>query len=353
MDRTHLAEYGGPATLSRGWAKSLLKRMDFCRRMCTTQVPPERVKELKLEFLHNIVDIVTLEEIPAELIFNWDQTGLNLVPTSNWTLEHKGTKRVAIKGFKDKRMITGVFCCSALGELLPFQLIYGGTTNRCHPTQKFPSDWSITYNKKHWSNEESMLLYISDVIVPYVDGVWDSMNVGKEQAALAIFDHFKGQLTQDIVKALEEENIHSVVVPACCTDQLQPLDLTVNSRKIFLQRRFREWFADEVASQFDDSDTSFDPVPVDLSTARMKSIGVKWLIELHQYLCNNPQHAVNGFIAAGISQSIEAGKPVICHSVGDATEVDIDESDENDDTEDDDESSGDSESSDNEFQSGG
>ena len=93
------------------------------------------MKELKLEFLHNIV---TLEEIPADLIFNWDQTGLDLVPTSNWTLERKGTKR--IKGFKDKRMITGVFCCSALGELLPFQLIYGGTTNRCHPTQEFPSD---------------------------------------------------------------------------------------------------------------------------------------------------------------------------------------------------------------------
>ena len=79
----------------------------------------------------------------------------------------------------------------------------------------------------------------------------------------------------------------------------------------------------------------------------MKSIGVKWLIELHQYLCDNPQHAVNGFIAAGISPSLEAGKPVIGHGVDDATEVDMDESDENDDTEDD-ESSGDSESSDDE-----
>ena len=115
------------------------------------------------------------------------------------------------------------------------------------------------------------------------------------------------------------------MVPACCTDQLQPLDLTVNRvAKSFLQRQFQEWYADEVASQFDDSDTSFDPVPVDLSTAQMKSIGVKWLIELHQYLCDNPQHAVNGFIASGISQSIE---PVIGHTV-DATEVDIDESDE-------------------------
>lgn len=54
----------------------------------------------------------------------------------------------------------------------------------------------------------------------------------------------------------------------------------------------------------------------------MKSIGVKWLIELHQHLCDNPQHAVNGFIAAGISQSIEAGKPVIGRSVGEVVDVD-------------------------------
>lgn len=39
-----------------------------------------------------------MEEIPFELIFNWDQTGLNLIPASSWTMEHKGSKRVEIKG---------------------------------------------------------------------------------------------------------------------------------------------------------------------------------------------------------------------------------------------------------------
>ena len=72
MERTRFAEYGGPATLSRGWAKSLLQRMKFCRCMCTTQaqMSPERVDELKLEFLQNIVDVAWMEEIPATLLFN-------------------------------------------------------------------------------------------------------------------------------------------------------------------------------------------------------------------------------------------------------------------------------------------
>ena len=101
MDRTQLDEYGGPATLSKGWARSVLKRMKFCRRMYTTkaQMAPEQIHLLKTEFLQSIVDIVQFEKIPIELLLNWDQTGLNLVPSSSWTLECKGTKRVGLKGF--------------------------------------------------------------------------------------------------------------------------------------------------------------------------------------------------------------------------------------------------------------
>ena len=37
IDRSMLVEYGGSATFTRGWAKSLLRRMKFSRRMSTTQ----------------------------------------------------------------------------------------------------------------------------------------------------------------------------------------------------------------------------------------------------------------------------------------------------------------------------
>ena len=77
----------------------MLQRMKFCQRMCTmkAQLPPERVKELKIEFFQSIVTTVVMEEIPVQLILNWDQTGLSLVPPSNWTLERNGAKRVGIK----------------------------------------------------------------------------------------------------------------------------------------------------------------------------------------------------------------------------------------------------------------
>lgn len=48
-------------------------------------------------------------DIPPELIYNWDHTGINYVPVSNWTMEIEGSKKVPIVGLDDKCQITVVF----------------------------------------------------------------------------------------------------------------------------------------------------------------------------------------------------------------------------------------------------
>ena len=146
LDRSRLAEFGGPLTLTKAWAVSLLKRMGYTQRKGTTKLslPPHNFLQLKFQFLNDIIDIVKMEEIPIELIFNWDQTGLNLVPAATWSTAPKGSKCVEIKGFEDKRQVTAVFCASLVGDFLPIQLVYGGKTNRCHPSYSFPCEWNVT-----------------------------------------------------------------------------------------------------------------------------------------------------------------------------------------------------------------
>jgi len=61
--------------------------------------------------------VVEIEGIPAELIINFDQTGIKYVPISPWTLEKEGTKRVAIVGKEDKWQITAVLGCSMSGDV--------------------------------------------------------------------------------------------------------------------------------------------------------------------------------------------------------------------------------------------
>ena len=100
------------------WAKSLLKRMNFSKRRGTTKsgMSPEEFGKVKRDFLQSIIDIVKMEEIPSDLICNWHQTGLNLIPASSWTMEEKGSRRVEIKGLNDKCQITAVFCGTLNGE---------------------------------------------------------------------------------------------------------------------------------------------------------------------------------------------------------------------------------------------
>ncbi len=48
----------------------------------------------------DIKAVVEFEDVPSQLIINWDQTGINYmyVPVSQWTMEGKGTKRVDVIG---------------------------------------------------------------------------------------------------------------------------------------------------------------------------------------------------------------------------------------------------------------
>ena len=118
-------------------------------------------------FLNDVVATVTMKEIPAELILNWDQTGIKVVPSSTWTMEERGVKRVEMVGVNDKRQITAVFCGSLTGDFLPVQVIYKGKTPRCHPHFTFPPGWHITHSPRHWSTEQTMVEYVEHIIVPY------------------------------------------------------------------------------------------------------------------------------------------------------------------------------------------
>ena len=147
-----LVEFGGYIDLYRHWAFSFLKHMDFVKRKATTSKSEYSIKkfaEAKKSFLKSAREIVVMEEIPPQLVRNWYQTGLNIVPSSSWTMDQRGPKRIELIGLKDVQQIMAVFCCIIQGFFLPLQIIYKGTTQRCHPKHKFPSDWHISHSKDH------------------------------------------------------------------------------------------------------------------------------------------------------------------------------------------------------------
>ena len=256
-----------------------------------------------------MVTTVEMEEIPPELILNWDQTGIRLVPSSSWTMEKRGVKRVEMVGQNDKRQITAVFCGSLQGDFLPVQVIYKGKTTRCHPHFEFPPGWHVTHSPNHWSTETTMLRYVENIIEPYVSSVRD-MFYTVTTPGVIIMDNFKGQVTEKVSSLLEKCHLHVCLLPANTTDLLQPMDISVNKpAKSFLKEQFSIWYSEQLLKQFEDhGDVPLEDItldPVDLSLANMKNIGAKWLVEATKYIADNPQFIVNGFVHAGICRALD------------------------------------------------
>lgn len=94
-DRSRLVEFGGHVQVNRHWAYSLLSCMKFRKRKVTTTKSKYSIAnftQLKETFLNDIVATVEMEEIPAELILNWDQTGIKIVPSNTWIMDQQGSK---------------------------------------------------------------------------------------------------------------------------------------------------------------------------------------------------------------------------------------------------------------------
>lgn len=167
-NRALLKENGGHMDINRDYARSLMRRMNLVKRKGakTARKLPDDFEKIKGDFLDNISKCVKENNIPHELIINFDQTRLKMIPTSEWTLEVKGSKDCSIVALDDKREITGVIGISLTGSLLPFQLIYKGLTDKCHPSFSFPKDWNITHSQNHWSTAETMIEYAKKVLIP-------------------------------------------------------------------------------------------------------------------------------------------------------------------------------------------
>ena len=299
-DRSSLEEFGGTVQLNKEWAKSVLRRMGFTKRRANSKakILPGNFIEIKEQYLMDIKSVVTMEEIPCELILNWDQTAMKIVPSSQWTMEKKGNKRIEIVATDDKRQITAVFACSLAGSFLPIQLIYKGTTPRCLPKNvSFPEDWHLTYTANHWSNTATMVEYVKRIIVPNIAQMRQELKLSDDHPALVLFDVFKGQCTDELFELLEINNILYVIVPPNTTDRLQPLDLSVNKpAKDYMKSKFQNWYGQIICQQLEDGVNE----EVGMRLSVMKPLIGKWIVDMYHYLTSKPDIIVNGFHKAGI-----------------------------------------------------
>ena len=99
---------------------------------------------------------------------------------------------------------------------------------------------------------------------------------------------------------LEANHFLIAVVPANCTDRLQPLDVSVNkAAKEFLRRQFQDWYSDQIVVQLR-QDRESAVQPVDLRMSVVKPLCAQWMISLYKYMKDKLDIIKNGYRHAGI-----------------------------------------------------
>ena len=128
-------------------------------------------------FAKRLAYLIMCFNVPEALVVNFDQTGLQILPTRGVTRCLKGAKEVPIVGLDDKRQITAVLAAATDGSFLPIQLIFHGKTSRYLPSQTERNEyeqirWHFTMTENHWSNYESMVSYMREIISPYTYSIY-------------------------------------------------------------------------------------------------------------------------------------------------------------------------------------
>ena len=287
---------------SSSWAQSLFRRMKFVKRRKTSSkvdIPEAARKEIGYVFLYEITSRVEKYNIPPSLVINLDQTPLKLVQYGNNTLAKKNSTNVTIAGSADKRSITGTFSITLSGNFLPVQLIYGGKTNQSLPRYKFPDEFSLSVNEKHFSNTKESIKLLKEIIIPYLEKERIALGLESEQKALVVMNVFTGQMTAEVSKIFEESNILVTNVPPNMTKFYQPLDLTFNESA---KRQ------NQITEQLE-SGKALEDVDVKLRLSILKPLHAGWVVDFYNYMtsADGKKLIENGWVASGIADAVRLG----------------------------------------------
>ena len=91
-----LKDHGGHLNLTRHWCESFMKRMGLTKRKATkaARALPENFNQEKQLYLSTIAKHIEDYQVPDSMVINFDQTEVNIIPSSERAMDDQGTKQV-------------------------------------------------------------------------------------------------------------------------------------------------------------------------------------------------------------------------------------------------------------------
>lgn len=227
-----------PRTLfkaSTGWCVRMMRRSGLAlrRRTSLAQRLPSDFNEKLLEFQRYVIRLRKQHSYLLGHIGNADQTPVFFDMPTNTTVADKGAKSVVVKTTgNEKNRITVMLSVLADGrKLSPYVILRRKTL----PKEKLPKGLIVRCQEKGWMTNE--------LVMDWVKVVWNRRpGALLRQRGMLVLDAFRGHLTPQVKKVLEDGHTDLVVIPGGMTSQLQVLDVVVNKPfKDCLRRQYTEW----------------------------------------------------------------------------------------------------------------
>ena len=255
-------------------------------------IPDVARKETEYVFLYEIVSRIEKCLIPHSMVINFNQTLFKIFMCGKRTLTKTNSSTVTIAATAGKRSIARTFSITLSGEFLPMQLIYW---EKSLSRYKFREGFSLSANEKRFSNRVEVAKFLDKIIVPDVKKETESKSSSSDQKALVIFDVFKGQMTNEVLKILAKNLILITTVQANTTKYYQALDLTASRYATkFLAKHFSEWCTAQISKELEDG-KALEEVEVKLRLSVLQPLHAEWLMSLYnKFTSSESKKIING-----------------------------------------------------------
>ncbi|CAI7885193.1 unnamed protein product [Closterium sp. NIES-53] len=179
-------------------------------------------------------------KIDLARIINADQTPLFVEMPAERTIEHRGARSVLIRtaGYQKTRL-TVMLACTASGEKLrPWVWFKMKNVPNC----EIPEGIVVQAQDNGWMDESAVQTWLSKEVLPHLN----PQRGQNARRAMLVLDSYRGHITQTMLQSYRTHSITPAVIPAGCTSQIQPLDVSINRCfKAAVRARYARWFMRE------------------------------------------------------------------------------------------------------------
>ena len=264
---------------SREWMQRFMKRYKISKRRVTKVYTKdlesdEARMEIQKKYLARIAYVANEFNVPPELIFHADETGVEMIPSPKSTLNTTGSKSVQILFYGEKRQVTVMLAGSMSGDVLRPFIIFSGID--CNKVQRQVEDqYSIdqvelllqksgndptlsgldiadyrplvigTGSKgNHWMGAECARSWIEQVLMPAAKSRRLKLGLPDNHPIILSWDVYASHRHTTTLSWLVESypDVKLVFVPARCTSFLQVVDVAMAAPfKRYLEAMMDQW----------------------------------------------------------------------------------------------------------------